>query len=276
MVVGAAGTGQAEGFDISGQASDLQPAADSGRVFAFFKASEGPPGWGTSSSFKANWNLAKKAGILRGAFHFFHGEKDGAAQADFFYQTVKAATPNGDLGELPPVLDCEDYPESYAKDYGLADQPGPSIFGPNVLAWVSRTVTLWGRRPLIYTGSGFWTASHVSDGDALTIGQACDLWQADWNPTPHPVRGWEKIGWTFWQYKGDTLGVVPGIPFQVDLDRFRGDLDQLTAYAAARGGSAPGKGSGFRVAASGLGGVGPSWVEVTCPHGSVLRLEEKG
>jgi len=64
----------------------------------FIKATEG-----TSledKSFASNWAGAQAAGLLRGAYHFYHPSVDPIEQADFFLSKVVTC-------ELPPVLDVE-------------------------------------------------------------------------------------------------------------------------------------------------------------------------
>ncbi|HEY5241913.1 MAG TPA: GH25 family lysozyme, partial [Polyangiaceae bacterium] len=75
--------------------------AGSGRAFAFIKFSEGVSY--TSASFAADWAGAKTAGILRGAYHYFHPDVDAVAQANFFLAHVA----HFGAGELPPVIDVE-------------------------------------------------------------------------------------------------------------------------------------------------------------------------
>jgi GH25 family lysozyme M1 (1,4-beta-N-acetylmuramidase) len=86
-----------EGIDVSWYQKkiDWKQMANS-KVFAFIKATEG-----TSLEdklFASNWSGARNAGLLRGAYHFFHPSVDPIEQADFFLSKVATC-------ELPPVLD---------------------------------------------------------------------------------------------------------------------------------------------------------------------------
>src|ERR1022692_3007397 len=49
------------------------------------------------------WRGAGEAGLLRGAYHFFHPTVPAAAQAESFIRSVVRLEP----GDLPPVLDLE-------------------------------------------------------------------------------------------------------------------------------------------------------------------------
>jgi lysozyme len=68
--------------------------------FAYIKASEG--GDHRDRAFAANWAGAGKAGIARGAYHFFTLCKSGAEQAANFIAAVPF-----DPDALPPALDLE-------------------------------------------------------------------------------------------------------------------------------------------------------------------------
>lgn len=69
--------------------------------FCFIKASEGISF--TDNRFEQNWRSAKKAGIPRGAFHYFTAGIDGGQQARKFLNTVTL-----EKGDLVPVVDIEE------------------------------------------------------------------------------------------------------------------------------------------------------------------------
>ena len=68
--------------------------------FAFIKATEGITR--QDASFKQNWDRAGKAGLIRGAYHFFYSTRDPLKQAINFQNVVDLQS-----GDLPPVLDIE-------------------------------------------------------------------------------------------------------------------------------------------------------------------------
>lgn len=68
--------------------------------FAYIKATEG--GDHVDRLFKANWDGAGKAGIKRGAYHFFTLCRSGKDQAANFIVNVPV-----DPNALPPVVDLE-------------------------------------------------------------------------------------------------------------------------------------------------------------------------
>ena len=74
-------------------------AKQAGATFVFVKASEATL---TDPQFLVNWQKAKEAGLLRGAYHYLDYTKPGADQANYFADLLK-----NDPGELPPVIDYE-------------------------------------------------------------------------------------------------------------------------------------------------------------------------
>ncbi len=70
--------------------------------FAYIKATEGATH--RDKRFAYNWEKAKKAGIRRGAYHFYNPRVLSEKQARNFISTVRM-----EKGDLPPVLDLETY-----------------------------------------------------------------------------------------------------------------------------------------------------------------------
>src|SRR5258708_1337735 len=86
-----------QGIDISENNGDFDWAAWNGHIeFAGIKATEGPiphlefPHGYRDHQFARNWAEAKKLGIFRFPYHYFHPEFDPAQQARFFVDTVAA------------------------------------------------------------------------------------------------------------------------------------------------------------------------------------------
>lgn len=84
------------------QQIDFNKAKRAGAYFVFIKASQDVY---ADPDFAYNWNAAKAAGLIRGAYHFFDYRKSPKAQADYLTSLLK-----NDWGELPPVLDFEKHP----------------------------------------------------------------------------------------------------------------------------------------------------------------------
>jgi len=207
---------RAQGIDVSSYQPQIDWAkvAADGVSFAFVKATEGTSH--CSATFPAQWNGARAAGLLRGAYHFFRVAA-GTAQIDSF---VDVLAESGDLGDLPPVLDVE-WQRMQAPLAGVA----PEAFADAVEACVDRLASLTRRRPLVYTAPGFWPLLPMRG----TLAAKSDLWLAKYGPEPAPgaCPPWPR--WAFWQYTDRRN--VPGIG-QDDANVFCGSLDELRAYAS--------------------------------------------
>lgn len=162
--------------------------------FAFIKATEGINN--TDSYFNRNWRKAKKAGIVRGAYHFFIATKDGKKQARNFIDRVDLES-----GDLPPVLDIEE-------TYGAT----PDQIRKEVKNWLITVESYYSVRPIIYTYVDFYRSYLQGYFDDYP------LWVAHYLQPHQP-----KISrdWCFWQHS--EAGRVNGIFSRVDFDVFSGD-----------------------------------------------------
>lgn len=189
-----------------------------GQRFAFVKATEGE-GY-TDPTFEDNWKGAKQAGLLRGAYCFFHPNQDPNKQAERFVGALRALN---DPGELPCVLDLE-VTDGVAKDKIIA----------RAKSWLDSIEQTLGRKPIIYSGVAFLeTSFSESGGGPPSWTQEHALWLG-WFPNyytpgmnPLMPRGWPK--WTFWQYH--DKGSLAGIDTAVNMDVFNGTPDELYRLA---------------------------------------------
>lgn len=200
--------GPLPGIDVSHWQGtvDWNTVSAEGIEFAFIKATEG--GDYTDPRFAANWAGARRAGVVRGAYHFFRPQTDAMAQAAHFLRTVQLAP-----GDLPPVLDVE-----------VTDGRSADVVAAGVRTWLREVERATGRRPVIYTRASFWTAQMGAQlGDY-------PLWVAHYGAAePNIPSGWS--GWTFWQHS--DAGRVAGISGDVDLNWFNGGRDELDAFASS-------------------------------------------
>jgi lysozyme len=181
---------------------DWQRVAGDGVSFVFIKATEG--GDYTDPAFAANWAGAARAGVARGAYHFYRPQTGAAAQAQHFLRTVQLRA-----GDLPPVLDVE-----------VTDGQSAGAIAAGVRTWLETVERATGRRPIVYTRASFWT-SQMGAGFG-----AYPLWVAHYGAaSPAVPSGWS--GWTFWQHSDS--GRVAGISGNVDLNWFRGGWAELQA-----------------------------------------------
>jgi lysozyme len=162
--------------------------------FAFIKATEGITR--QDASFKTNWQKAKKAGIVRGAYHFFYSTRDPLKQVINFQNVVQLES-----GDLPPVLDIEVH----------NNQPA-AVIRSTARIWLEEMEKAYGVKPIIYTNIHFYETYLGEEFDKYP------LWLAHYYQKERPST---KRQWLFWQHS--DIGRVNGIRTTVDFNVFRGD-----------------------------------------------------
>ncbi len=175
--------------------------------FAFVKATEGTVY--TDPFFLANWEGAKKNGLVRGAYHFARPSSNtGREEALYFIHATSAVFGPGDIA----ILDSEDPLVS-----PTADLLAHHIDFENTLREYGYPL------PVLYSSRAYIDAHNLSGLAARNWG----LWIADWQTGAEPRL---PAGWAFyaaWQY---GFGQVPGVQGSVDLDIFNGSREQLLKY----------------------------------------------
>lgn len=162
--------------------------------FSFIKATEGIGN--IDPQFARNWKKSKSNGVIRGAYHFFIGSKDGRMQAENFIDKVEL-----EAGDLPPVLDIEQLNGANATDVRKAAK-----------TWLEIVENYYHVKPIIYTNIDFYTRNL---GDEFN---SYPLWIAHYYQPEQPRI---KRGWVFWQHSDE--GRVNGIVSPVDFNVFNGD-----------------------------------------------------
>ncbi|RYF85758.1 MAG: glycoside hydrolase family 25 protein, partial [Chitinophagaceae bacterium] len=170
-------------------------------AFAFIRATQGKNK--TDTHFARNWKSARKAGIIRGAYHFFTPSLDATAQADNFIKRVTLES-----GDLPPVLDVE-RTEGQSAD---KIREGVSI-------WLEAAEEEYGLTPILYTNYRFYQRYLEGHFDRYPV------WIAHYTKNSPAIA--HESGWTFWQHS--ETGKVPGISKNVDMNVFSGSLENLTS-----------------------------------------------
>ncbi|MEU6147306.1 lysozyme [Streptomyces sp. NPDC047081] len=206
-----------KGHDVSSHQKnvDWSKAKAKGAKFVYIKATE-------STNYKnpyfgQQYNGARNAGIVRGAYHFaLPNKSSGRTQAAYFVHNGGAWTADG--WTLPPALDIEYNPyDKKHKCYGVSKA--------GMVNWITsfsnEVKRLTGRRPVIYTTAHWW---NTCTGGSRAFAANHALWiarhdSADAGALP---AGWSF--WTFWQY--DNSGSLPG-----DQNLFNGSLSQLRKFA---------------------------------------------
>jgi lysozyme len=220
-----------EGLDVyQGTGTiDWTKVHDSGRAFAFIKATQGD--YNTQSTFPTNWTNAAAAGLLRSAYHFFDPTIDGALQATHFLATLDAAGGMTST-DLPPMLDIE-CPVSSSQSTSTSQGPNCEYAGNSgwvatatmqqrIFDWLAAVEAATGRKPLIYSYPSWFGDLQFTDprlaGYPLFIATyaSCASVPAPWTTS------------VFWQYSASAT--VPGITGSVDVDRFFGSAGDLQTW----------------------------------------------
>jgi lysozyme len=202
------------GIDVSHfqRTVDWTAVAASDVKFCFIKATEGTAG--IDPRFTENWKGAADAGLVRGAYHFFHPTLPAAPQAERFIRIIGALAP----GDLPPALDLE-VPDAWS---GIA----PADRAPLAPQWLDIVESRLGATPIVYLSPAF-AIEILANAPAFA---RFPVWIAHHTSAAAPMITKPWNSWTFWQYAGD--GKTPGVMLPVDLDRFNGSLDDLKALGA--------------------------------------------
>ena len=206
-----------KGHDVSSHQKnvDWESAKAKGARFVYVKATESTDY--RNPYFGRQYDGARNAGIIRGAYHFALPDKSsGKAQAAYFVHNGGAWS--GDGWTLPPALDIEYNPyDGKHKCYGLTKS--------EMVGWIrsfsNEVKRLTGRRPVIYTTAHWWNTCTGRSG-AFASNHA--LWIARHGSSDAGAlpAGWSF--WTFWQY--DNSGSLPG-----DQNLFNGSGTQLRRFA---------------------------------------------
>lgn len=202
---------EVEGIDVSKYQGviDWPKVASSGIKFAYCRIGDGLL---ADPTFQRNYQGAKDAGIVRGAYHYFRPSKSARQQADMIIAAVGKVQP----GELPISIDVEN------KD----SQPTATVVSVlNELVGYLKSAL--GVDPIIYTSASFWNAN-------VGVGMDLDLWVAHYNAaTPTIPTAWKERGYRFWQYRVGALNSIPGIASAIDRDKFHGTPQDFQNYLSS-------------------------------------------
>ncbi|MEV5611390.1 lysozyme [Streptomyces sp. NPDC052225] len=207
--------GKPRGHDVSSHQKNVNwsKARSKGARFVYVKATESTTY--KNPYFAQQYNGARSAGIIRGAYHFAVPNKSsGRTQASYFVRNGGAWSRDG--WTLPPALDIEYNPYGKKKCYGMSRG--------RLVSWIKsfsdEIKRRTGRRPVIYTNYHWW-AKCTGNSRAFAADHA--LWLARYDESAGALpAGWGY--WTFWQY--DNGGSLPG-----DQNLFNGSLAQLRKFA---------------------------------------------
>lgn len=191
---------------------DWKQVRRAGIEFAFIKATEG--GDLLDPRFKENWQGAKKAGIARGAYHFYYFCTPPEVQARWFIRNVPKRGK-----ALPPVLDMEWNPFSPT----CTKRPPGAEVRRQVRVFLDIVERHYGQRPIIYTTIEFYRQTGIGRLNE-------EFWLRSTARTLDVAYPGQR--WSFWQYTG--TGRVPGVRGDVDINVFAGSRNQWERWLRSR------------------------------------------
>ncbi len=167
---------------------------------------------GVDIDFKTSFVVAKAAGFAVGAYHFGTGD-DPIEQEANFSRTVQPDA------QTVIALDLESN-----RGYGS------SMNIQQAETFCQRIFDRYQRWPVVYTAQ--WYLSEIMGADTPTLLSNCPLWVASYQPQPLIPRQWKT--WTLWQFTDGQFGPaphhLPGLPQDLDLNYFNGDLIALKQF----------------------------------------------
>lgn len=188
---------------------DWPSAKKAGIEFVFLKATEG--GDLKDSMFRNHWRDAGRAGIARGAYHFYYFCTPPDVQARWFIRNVPRSQ-----GAMPPVLDMEWNPFSPT----CQRRPDDRTVRAEMQLWLDTVEAAFGRRPIIYTTPGFYKDAGLSNLKGY------EFWLRTTSRRPEEVYPGQS--WRFWQYT--ATGGLPNTPGDIDINVFNGTRADWEAW----------------------------------------------
>lgn len=211
-----------QGIDVSYFQGDIDwwKVERAGIEFAYIKATEGADR--LDPKFRDNWRGARKAGIVRGAYHVMYWCSPASEQAAWFVKNV-----SNDSGTLPPVLDVEWNGHSKTCPHEIPRKAALAKMKVMLAAMEEHT----GKRPIIYTDPKFHR--DVLEGSFTDY----QFWLR--STAAKPAKKYRGRDWSFWQFT--TTGRVPGVAGAVDRNSYNGTaadwkraVKRMQAETAAR------------------------------------------
>jgi lysozyme len=204
-----------QGIDVSKYQFDIDwtEVKKAGTRFAFIKATEG--GDHLDSNFRDNWDGAKEAGVLRGAYHFVFWCRPAKDQIRWFIRNVPK-----DPDALPPVLDVE------WNHLSRCPRTSPEKARAKMRELLKAFHAHYGKKPVIYTDITF----HEDVLEGTKEFDDYPFWIR--SVAAKPQERYESRQWEFWQFT--ATGRVPGIKGDVDRNAFFGSEKQFRDWTEGR------------------------------------------
>ena len=203
------------GIDVARfqQSLNWGEARVSGVNFAFIKATEG--GDLLDPMFQNHWDGAGRAGVARGAYHFYYFCTTPEKQARWFIENVPKAP-----GMLPPVLDLEWNPFSPT----CTLRPPADTVRRNAQTFLSILRAHYGQQPVVYTTPEFYAQNDMGRLRGV------EFWLR--STAAHPSEKYPDERWTFWQYT--STGRVPGAAGDIDINVYAGSPSSWDNWLSRR------------------------------------------
>ena len=166
--------------------------------FIYIKATEGSSK--QDDKFAENWENAKQAELLSGAYHFFSYDSEGKTQAENFIKTVGTDI----KGRLLPVVDVEYYGDKEQ------NPPNKEDVIRELKIFLEMLEKEYGVKPLIYTGADLYDKYLKGEFDGYK----------KWMSSLYTPLSWNyKDDWYIWQYlnRGELEGYTGGEKY-IDLN----------------------------------------------------------
>ena len=180
------------GTDVSKYQGDIDwlQKRKNGIAFTFIKATEGGDVFDTH--FSRHWHGARRAGIPRGAYHFYYFCRPAFEQARWFIRNVPR-----DSSALPPVLDME---WNHASPTCKL-RPAAKAVRKEMTVFLKQVERHYRKKPIIYTTIDFYRDNelHKLKGYPFWLRSVAG----------DPYKRYNNQSWLFWQYTG--TGEVPGV-----------------------------------------------------------------
>lgn len=189
---------------------DWRTARRAGISFAFIKATEG--GDLRDPMFDKHWDGARRAGVRRGAYHFYYFCRPAEEQAQWFIENVPR-----NRSDLPHVLDMEWNPFSPTCTF----RPEGVVVRSEADKFLDILQRHYGKRPIVYTTPDFYRQTGIGRL------RGTEFWLR--SVAAHPSEIYEGQPWRFWQYTG--TGQVPGVSGPVDINVFSGTAAEWARWS---------------------------------------------
>jgi len=195
-----------KGVDVSHHNPILnwEEALNQNITFAYLKATEGNTH--EDRNYPYNYDLAKKANIKVGAYHFYTFGLSGKEQANHFIKTAQCKS-----GDMIPAIDVE---HSKANPYSK-DKDYKELVMSELKILEETLYEHYGVHPVIYTNKDCYKL-YIKDNFPDNI-----LWISDLHNEP----GDNIKNWRIWQFS--HKGELPGMIGDIDLNYYRYSYEEF-------------------------------------------------